>query len=193
MKTGTCKCQFRRGSYPTTIHGLCFDNKSTLLGVTSDTETGHIFKINNDASQQMNGSIHHSEENEEIASLKMQGSQMSEKRSRTNSLASSLSFVPGASRLSSYMPTVITNVWEPARDFAFVKLPTSASRLPNIMAITDGLVQVVSASGWLGQYRLDASGGELVLDRQYRYHLIFCWTNGKQTKKRRKSIAEGIQ
>lgn len=37
--------QFRRGSYPARIYSLSFNAVSTLLCVSSDTETVHIFKL----------------------------------------------------------------------------------------------------------------------------------------------------
>lgn len=37
--------QFRRGSLPANIHHLSFDESGTLLAVTSDTDTVHIFKL----------------------------------------------------------------------------------------------------------------------------------------------------
>lgn len=37
--------QFRRGSYPARIHSISFNLVSSLLCVSSDTETVHIFKL----------------------------------------------------------------------------------------------------------------------------------------------------
>jgi autophagy-related protein 18 len=37
--------QFRRGSYPARIHSISFNAMSTLLCVSSDTDTVHIFKL----------------------------------------------------------------------------------------------------------------------------------------------------
>jgi len=42
---GSVKYQFRRGTYPTLIHCLAFNHKGDLLGVTSDSDTAHIFKL----------------------------------------------------------------------------------------------------------------------------------------------------
>ena len=39
--------QFRRGSYPARIHSISFNLVSSLLCVSSDTETVHIFKSEN--------------------------------------------------------------------------------------------------------------------------------------------------
>lgn len=39
--------QYRRGAYPARIYSISFNAVSTLLSVSSDTETVHIFKLNN--------------------------------------------------------------------------------------------------------------------------------------------------
>lgn len=47
--------QFRRGSYPTKIYSMSFNLVSTLLCVSSATETVHIFKLSTNGNN--NGSI----------------------------------------------------------------------------------------------------------------------------------------
>ena len=37
--------QFRRGSYPARIYSLSFNISNTLLAVSSDTDTIHVFKL----------------------------------------------------------------------------------------------------------------------------------------------------
>ncbi|KAJ3416049.1 autophagy protein [Chytridiales sp. JEL 0842] len=37
--------QFRRGTYPARIHSIAFDVNNMFLGVTSDTETVHVFRL----------------------------------------------------------------------------------------------------------------------------------------------------
>ncbi|CAO3625801.1 unnamed protein product [Mucor hiemalis] len=44
--------QFRRGSYPAKIYSMSFNLVSTLLCVSSDTETVHIFKLSDSDSQE---------------------------------------------------------------------------------------------------------------------------------------------
>lgn len=39
--------EFRRGTYPAKIYSISFNQTSTLLSVSSDTETVHIFKLGN--------------------------------------------------------------------------------------------------------------------------------------------------
>lgn len=42
--------QFRRGSYPAKIYSMSFNIVSSLLCVSSDTETVHIFKLSTNGS-----------------------------------------------------------------------------------------------------------------------------------------------
>lgn len=48
--------EFRRGSYPAKIYSISFNAASTLLCVSSDTETVHIFKLVGPAPKNKRGS-----------------------------------------------------------------------------------------------------------------------------------------
>jgi len=48
--------QFRRGSYPATVHSISFSIDSSFLCTSSDTGTVHIFKIDQATSNQQPGS-----------------------------------------------------------------------------------------------------------------------------------------
>lgn len=45
VPTATPVAQFRRGAYPAKIYSISFNAVSTLLSVSSDTETVHIYKL----------------------------------------------------------------------------------------------------------------------------------------------------
>eukprot|EP01116_Phalansterium_solitarium_P024538 TRINITY_DN9013_c0_g3_i2.p1 TRINITY_DN9013_c0_g3~~TRINITY_DN9013_c0_g3_i2.p1 ORF type:complete len:358 (+),score=128.19 TRINITY_DN9013_c0_g3_i2:216-1289(+) len=46
----TIRYQFRRGSYPANVHSIAFSADSSLLCVSSDTGTVHIFKVDSNSS-----------------------------------------------------------------------------------------------------------------------------------------------
>lgn len=104
-----------------------------------------------------------------------------------------------AGSVGSYLPEMITEMWEPARDFAFLKLPNSGVRslvafryrddglkmaiLPKMInpgsmyaCSTTPQVMVATSDGFFYQYNIDLeNGGECVLLKQYRYvkkHLV---------------------
>ena len=74
---------------------------------------------------------------------------------------------------SYFLPDAITEMWEPARDFAFAKFPSGHSKgCQNICAISLASAQpqliVVTAEGYFYQYSVDTeAGGECVLLKQY--------------------------
>lgn len=45
LPDGVLRHKFRRGTYPATIFSLSFNQASTLLVVSSDTDTCHIYRI----------------------------------------------------------------------------------------------------------------------------------------------------
>lgn len=60
-------------------------------------------------------------------------------------------------------------MWEPARDFAWLKLPSSGARC--IVALNGNLpqVMVISSEGYFYAYNIDLeNGGECLLMKQYR-------------------------
>ena len=95
-----------------------------------------------------------------------------------------------------YLPNTLTEMWEPSRDFAFLRLPTSGTRcvvalsgygsLPLspylIVCIDDEFlrtmphVMVVSSEGYFYLYSIDLeNGGECSLIKQYRWvYLLYC-------------------
>eukprot|EP01113_Clastostelium_recurvatum_P037183 TRINITY_DN5405_c0_g1_i5.p1 TRINITY_DN5405_c0_g1~~TRINITY_DN5405_c0_g1_i5.p1 ORF type:complete len:417 (-),score=130.95 TRINITY_DN5405_c0_g1_i5:30-1280(-) len=96
---------FRRGTYPAAILSLAFSVDSKFLCVASATGTVHIFKLDLGAAGGGSGS----------------GS--------AGSTSSS-----GYGLVASYLPEVLSQVWEPARDFAHIKLPSPG--VPVLCAIT---------------------------------------------------------
>lgn len=45
VETGVKLYQFRRGTYPTTIYSMCFDENNDFLAVTCSSKTVHVFKL----------------------------------------------------------------------------------------------------------------------------------------------------
>ncbi|KAF2076453.1 hypothetical protein CYY_002256 [Polysphondylium violaceum] len=67
------------------------------------------------------------------------------------------------SRVSSYLPEMISQVWEPSRDFAHIKI---SAGIPSVCALSQNnkIAMVLTAEGLYNQYHFDENvGGELKL------------------------------
>ncbi|KAG0291069.1 autophagy protein [Linnemannia gamsii] len=152
--------QFRRGSQSARIYSLSFNLASTLLSVSSDTDTVHIFKLGGsnrpgDGHRSNGGSIDGSAD---------RGSGMS-------SIIRRQSFNIGmnlAGSVGSYLPGAITEIFEPSRDFAHIKLPTSGIQSVIALSSTTPQIMVATSDGYLYQYNIDLeNGGQCVLLKQF--------------------------
>ncbi|KAI9315554.1 WD40-repeat-containing domain protein [Dichotomocladium elegans] len=168
--------QFRRGTYPARIFSMSFNLVSSLLCVSSDTETVHIFKLGTDSVSNGNGNNGYGGG---MVGYSMGNGASSEKippesRGRSSSVGqllrrSSLNIGRNiAGSMGSYLPEVLTEMWEPARDFASLKLPTAGVRSLVALSSTTPQVMVVTSDGFFYQYNIDLeNGGECVLLKQY--------------------------
>ncbi|KAI8875162.1 hypothetical protein K501DRAFT_280636 [Backusella circina FSU 941] len=73
-----------------------------------------------------------------------------------------------AGSVGSYLPDRLTEMWEPTRDFASLKLPSAGVKSLVALSSTTPQVMVVTSEGFLYQYNIDLeNGGECVLLKQY--------------------------
>jgi len=200
---------FRRGSLPAQIYCMSFNAMSSLLAVSSATETIHIFKL---VAQQSPPKLQESSPVEPSSPsgetlTKHRGESFSSHRSRSQSPSSDDFATPTkepeapsrptsqtlasmirrtsqnvglslAARVGGYLPSSVTEMWEPARDFAWVKIPRSRSSIgvggsapvKSVVAMSAGHPQllVVTSEGQFLVFNVDLDkGGEGVLERQY--------------------------
>lgn len=150
VPNGERVAEFRRGSYPARIYDLAFNPVSTLLGATSDTDTVHIFKMPTGDKQVASASLvqRRSVSPSESSQSSFDGTSgggyeafIDKKRQQQqNSAASALrkkSLTFGRSFAASVggglnglglVPKAVSGLWEPQRDFAFLKVPISGVR-----------------------------------------------------------------
>ncbi|KXG47456.1 uncharacterized protein PGRI_013260 [Penicillium griseofulvum] len=189
--------QFRRGSMPSRIYSMSFNTTSTLLCVSSSTETVHIFKLTQQGPLS-DGSPSHSppgrdhgsppntygysaEEDEaggdagsDSSSRKHNGTLMGMLRRTSQNVGGAV-----AARVGGYLPKGVSEMWEPARDFAWIKLPranpgaggnTGPGPLRSVVAMSSNTpqVMVVTSDGNFYVFNIDLSkGGEGTLTKQY--------------------------
>lgn len=219
--------QFRRGTYPSTIYSMSFNLSSTLLCVSSVSDTVHIFRLG----------VPPGHTTPAGAAIEPPGSPRQDRWSRGRSYNSTTedgespgnsatdsprsdaaepatvdSDKPGHRRQSgsfsnmlrrssqimgrgvagvvgSYLPQSVTEMWEPLRDFAYIKIPKSnansgaqsaASRLTGggssngpmrsvvAMSSSSPQVMVVTSDGGFYVYNIDMeNGGEGYLVKQF--------------------------
>lgn len=140
--------QFRRGSYPACIRCITFNAASTLLCVTSDSDTVHLFRLavpRTDA----------------LATLadKQRGTLLDLCKRQSAALGRGM-----AGSLSGYLPSSFTEMWEPTRDFAWLKLPTQGIAASAAISNASPLVMVLTTTGYFCTYSVDLDrGGECSL------------------------------
>lgn len=185
--------QFRRGSMPSRIFSMSFNTSSTLLCVSSSSETIHIFKLNHQGSssdvssppyspvgrdQALGESPFDEDEGEagssDLSMRKHNGTLMGMIRRTSQNVGGAV-----AARMGGYLPKGVSEMWEPARDFAWFKLPrphqgfggnASGNPLRSVVAMSSNTpqVMVVTSDGNFYVFNIDLSkGGEGTLTKQY--------------------------
>ncbi|KAL2069794.1 hypothetical protein VTL71DRAFT_14473 [Oculimacula yallundae] len=198
LPKGTKLYQFRRGTYPSTIYSMSFNLNSTLLCVSSTTDTVHIFRLggpglvlpdspkspderwsrsrsyDSGADSPTTGTSPGSDAVEAPAiTRKPSGTIGSMLRRSSQLMGKSMAGVVGG-----YLPQAVTEMWEPTRDFAFIKIPksgmgvtsTGGGPLRSVVAMSSSSPQVmlVTSDGGFYVFSIDMeNGGEGVLVKQY--------------------------
>ncbi|KAH8154884.1 uncharacterized protein LAJ45_01415 [Morchella importuna] len=181
--------QFRRGTYPSRIYSMSFNLMSTLLCVSSATETVHIFRLGGMISEGASssrsidsgggisptGSVGSSPSNHAgAAGAGFEHYMESRRRNGSGTFGSMIRrssqhigrTIAGAA--GGYLPHAVTEMWEPSRDFAFVKLPNAGVRSVVALSSTSPQIMVVTSDGYFYVYNVDMEkGGECVLTKQY--------------------------
>lgn len=194
--------QFRRGTYPSKIYSMSFNLVSTLLCVSSATETVHIFRLGNAAQPDFPSSNGAGSSKFDTINNADNISIPNRRRSTSPSSASSSppsyagapgagyeAYVDGKRRggtlgsmirrgsqsfgrsmvgaVGGYLPSAMTEMWEPARDFAFVKLPTPGVKSVVALSTTSPQIMVVTSEGFFYVYNVNMeTGGECQLVKQ---------------------------
>lgn len=203
--------QFRRGSMPARIYCMSFNATSTLLCVSSATETVHVFRLappcpppppSAAAAGTTTPSPPPSPRHRALTaparepSLSPATSASDDPGARPADPASSppasrqprqpgfMSFVRRTSqnfvaaglvtRAAGYLPASVTEMWEPQRDFAWMRIPRGAGGAPvrSVVAMASRAPHVLVATneGDFYVYTIDLErGGEGTLVKRYEY------------------------
>ncbi|KAJ4301636.1 autophagy protein [Kalmusia sp. IMI 367209] len=190
--------QFRRGSIPARIYSMSFNSTSTLLCVSSASETVHIFRLGTphggrsnsvssisgrppSSSSRGRSSSRASEEIPEDYETTITETSAPERKQTNPTFASMIrrtsqnvgkSF---AATVGGYLPNAVTEIWEPSRDFAWVKIPRNANSsstgpVKTVVALSNNGPQlmVVTSEGAYYIFNIDLEkGGEGSLFKRY--------------------------
>ncbi|KAI0297412.1 WD40 repeat-like protein [Russula brevipes] len=176
--------QFRRGTREARIYSLNFNVVGTLLAVSSAHDTVHIFKLGGGRSSNNgngNRDDHATSPSGSVDSREGAGALeggydafVDDKKKKSGGMSSSLRrrslhlTKNITSSVGGYLPNTLTEMWEPSRDFAFLKLPTSGARCIVALSGTMPQIMVVSSEGYFYSYSIDLeNGGECSLMKQY--------------------------
>ncbi|RDA92737.1 hypothetical protein CP533_1394 [Ophiocordyceps camponoti-saundersi (nom. inval.)] len=212
--------QFRRGTYPSTISSMSFNLSSTLLCVSSASDTVHIFRLgippgsttpagapieppcspsqdrwagarsHDDGDSPANSQAESPRSDAVDSSFGPPGANQQGHRRQSGSfgtiLRRSSQFMGRgvAGVVGSYLPQSVTEMWEPMRDFAYIKIPKSTSsgatarsaggnitgplRSVVAMSCSSPQVMVVTSDGGFYVYNIDMeNGGEGYLVKQF--------------------------
>ncbi|KAK9473058.1 WD40-repeat-containing domain protein [Dipodascopsis tothii] len=183
VPSGAKLYQFRRGSYPSRIYSLSFNVAGTMLCVSSATETVHVFRLAESPDELIapgdgarrksfsssigsesgsppgaNGGIF-----DAMMDNKAHNGAMALIRRSSQTIGRSV-----AGKVGGYLPTAVTEMWDPARDFAFFRLPTRGLKSVVALSASSPHVMVVTSEGYFYQYAIDLDkGGECTLIKQF--------------------------
>lgn len=124
--------QFRRGTREAVIYSMNFNPMSTLLAVSSAHDTVHIFKLG--ASSSSSGATSPPESVDSREEYEGGYEAMFEREKKKTSMSSilrrkSLQMTKSLGHsVGEYLPPTLTEMWEPVRDFAYLRMPTSGAR-----------------------------------------------------------------
>jgi len=161
---GSRLIEFRRGVKRCAhVYSLSFSQDSQYLALSSNTETVHIFKVEENQAQQM-------EQARQQPSLMGAGG-----ASGGGSDDSWMGYLSKAVSVSaSYLPTQVTDTLNQFRAYATLTVPSPGT--PNIVAITNLSKQtrllLASADGYFYVYNIPGEGGECTMLKQHQLDTV---------------------
>ena len=196
--------QFRRGTKSARIFSLSFNAASTLLAVTSDSETVHIFRLNGQSRPSGSGASKADQarraaqassytdglDDDDESRFSAEGGNgragydayldsTQRQRSGSKGMTGTLKkrgLAVGrslAGSIGGFLPGTVTEMWDPQRDFASLKLPTPGVK--STVTLAGGAntgsplqVLVLTSEGIYYCYKIDSeNGGECALQKSY--------------------------
>lgn len=175
--------QFRRGATPSPIFSMSFNVASSLLCVSSASETVHVFKLggtqqpqlssrasakSRSSSEQDSSASPDSQDAAGVSPVEGESSGMQDRkhngtflgiiRRTSQNVGSSL-----VSSVGAYLPSAVSEMWEPARDFAWCKIPRAVDANASSGSIPPTLRSVVAISNHSPQVMVVTNEGKFYI------------------------------
>ncbi|KAI8868557.1 WD40 repeat-like protein [Ramicandelaber brevisporus] len=175
VPSGERRYTFRRGSYPVRIQSMCFSRDDSLLAVSSDSGTVHIFKMGSSSPSTSPTRLNAASDagldgHWDSADAAKQNNPSSSTKSASGAVTSWAGKVGGklASKAAAYLPGGIADILEPDRDFASLRIPPLSPASPTSGKGKPTNVYVATDDGRLLVYGIDlVKGGTCPLLRQH--------------------------
>lgn len=181
--------EYRRGTKSARVHSINFNPAGTLLAVSSDTETVHIYNLlDGNGSKGSGGGVEDGTGSiagaDDLSSPTMSasgdplspggGGHRKDTSSATASFSRRSIHLGKNLALSAgnYLPKGVSDIWEPKRDFAYLRLRgTGGGAGGRCIVALSGVsphVMVISSMGLFQAYAIDLEhGGECQLVKEY--------------------------
>lgn len=173
--------EYRRGTKSAKVHSINFNPAGTLLAVSSDTETVHIYNLLDGAGGKGAAAGEEGSIADDVSSPTMSasGDPLSPGGLRKDSSSATASFSRRSIHLGknlalsagNYLPKGVSDIWEPKRDFAYLRLRGTGGSGGRCIVALSGVsphVMVISSTGLFQAYAIDLEhGGECQLVKEY--------------------------
>lgn len=172
VPSGNLLYQFRRGTYPSRVFSISFNNSSTLLAISSSTSTVHIYRLKEAQGADSNSSMNSNsgELSPDTSSNSPPPSAAVEPAAPEKKKGYAASLRRKVDRAQKMLPTAVADMWESkARDFAWFKLPSGPSTV-SVVAFPEhpNLVYIATSDGSFYHYTINLDkGGECTRAFEY--------------------------
>jgi len=158
VQDGSRLMEFRRGVKRCAhVYSLAFSQDSDYLALSSNTETIHIFRLDQQQTEMPAVEQRQQQQQQSPASAQDDGSWMGY-------------FSKAVTASASYLPAQVTDTLNQSRAFATVTVPSAG--LPNIVTIASlsrqTRLMLASADGYFYIYNIPEQGGDCVMVKQHR-------------------------
>jgi len=158
VQDGARLMEFRRGVKRCAhVYSLAFSQDSDYLALSSNTETIHIFRLDQQQTEVPAVEQRQQQQQQSPASAQDDGSWMGY-------------FSKAVTASASYLPAQVTDTLNQSRAFATVTVPSAG--LPNIVTIASlgrqTRLMLASADGYFYIYNIPETGGDCVMVKQHR-------------------------